>query len=107
MRICPRCGDTYPDGVLKCYAKDRTCRGKTEKIIEPVPESEIKEDEDGILGRAGEIVDLVTDKGPLTYKDIASELGLSYKRIVRLVSQMVRDGIDLKREGRPRKISLG
>ena len=74
-------------------------------VVEPI--SEPAKDEDGIKGRAGEIIDLIKDKGPMTYNQIGDALNLSYKRIVRLVSQMVRDGISLLREGKPRKVRIG
>jgi len=109
MRICPICGTKYPNDAPRCCAFDRGCRAYTVEYIEPEPveKKEVIEDEDGIIGRAGQIIDLITSQGPMTYNQIGDTLSLSYKRVVRLVSQMVRDGIDLKREGRPRKVSLG
>ena len=113
-RICPKCSKQFPHGRMRCNAEPK-CETVTVEVIVPVIETPIEVpieppdldiDSDGILGRAGEIMDLVTAKGPLTYKQLAKELDLPYKRIVRLVSQMVRDGIDITRDGKPRTVSL-
>jgi len=120
IRQCPKCGKIFRGNRSRCngyFPGGKRCETVTVEIFEDAPISppgegpdkpgpEIKEDEDGIIGRAGEIVDALTKFGPMAYKELAEELGLTYKRVVRLVSQMVRDGVKLKREGRPRKVRL-
>lgn len=114
MRKCPKCGKLYPNDALRCCNFDRRCRAATELVFEPLPGPEAEpegkpgpEAKPEFRGRADEIIDALTKFGPMAYKELAEELGLTYKRIVRLVSQMGRDGVNLKREGRPRKVSLG
>lgn len=120
IRQCPKCGKIFRGNRSRCngyFPGGKRCETVTVEIFEDAPISppregpdkpapEVKEDEDGIIGRAGEIVDALTKFGPMAYKELAEELGLTYKRVVRLVSQMVRDGVKLKREGRPRKVRL-
>lgn len=72
----------------------------------PVPEPEAEEWPQ-VKGRADEILDALMTFGPLTYNELAKKMDVTYQRVVRLVSQMVRDGVRLNREGRPRKVSLG
>ena len=73
---------------------------------EPEPEDEdLRED---LVGQADQIHDILELMGPLTYEELGRGLDppVSPKRAARLVSQMVRDGVELKREGSPRKVSI-
>ena len=72
---------------------------------EPEPEEDLRED---LVGQADQIHDILEKFGPLTYKEVAEKLdpSVSWKRASRLVSQMIRDGVELKREGSPRKVSI-
>lgn len=75
---------------------------KVNLIVERIKPS--KEPE--LRGRADQIHDTLEELGPLTYNELAEQLGLTYKRVARLVSQMVRDGVKLTREGKPRKVNI-
>ncbi len=107
MRICPKCGKKFPWGRMRCNAEPR-CDTVTIPYIEPEPEPEIEEDlREDLQGQSDQIHDLLEEKGPLTYPEIGKALGISPTRASRLVGQMIRDGVELKREGSPRKVSLG
>ena len=71
---------------------------------DPVPEPDLRED---LKGQSDQIHDLLERHGAMSYDDIGLALGVSPKRASRLVGQMIRDGVELKREGSPRKVSLG
>lgn len=75
--------------------------------IFPIPQPLEPEEVPAFKGRAEEIMYCLREFGPLTYKELADKMDVTYQRVVRLVSQMIRDGIKLKREGKPRKVSLG
>ncbi len=72
---------------------------------EPVPWIETEPD---LKGRADQIHDALEEFGPLTYAELAEKLDppVDSKRITRLLSQMIRDGIKLKRFGKPRQVRL-
>ena len=70
---------------------------------DPVPEPDLRED---LKGQSDQIHDLLEEHGAMTYHDIGNALGVSPKRASRIVGQMIRDGVELKREGTPRKVSL-
>ena len=58
--------------------------------------------------RAREVLGVLENKGALTYEDLRNELTpvITYNRVTALVSEMIRDGIPLRREGKPIKVSL-
>lgn len=60
------------------------------------------------VSRAREVLAVLDSSGPLTYEQLHIELKppVTYNRITALVSEMIRDGISLKREGKPVKVSL-
>jgi len=88
-------------------AFSKAVEAMTDKLYPPsVPELETEEWPQ-VKGRADEILDALMAFGPLTYNELAEKMDVTYQRVVRLVSQMVRDGIRLNREGKPRKVSLG
>ena len=73
-------------------------------------EVEVEEDlREDLKGQADQIHDLLEEFGPLTYNEIGQMIvpTVSDKRAARLISQMIRDGVELKREGSPRKVSIG
>ncbi len=72
----------------------------------PEPEPDLRED---LKGQADQIHDILEDVGPLTYTEISKKLDppVSAHRASRLIGQMIRDGVELKREGSPRKVSIG
>lgn len=130
MRKCPRCGMMFPEDRKVCTT--RGCKRRTVEVIEWSDEDEamaVKDLEDGIMadpfedydededdsredlvGQSDQIHDLLEKiKEPLTYPELGQLLDppVSPKRAARLVSQMIRDGVELKREGTPRKVSLG
>jgi hypothetical protein len=59
--------------------------------------------------RAREVLAVLENRGALTYEELRKELKpqISYKRVTALVSEMIRDGIPLKREGKPVRVILG
>jgi hypothetical protein len=58
--------------------------------------------------RAGEVLGVLERSGPLSYEELRMELipPVTYKRVTALVSEMIRDGIPLIREGKPVRVSL-
>jgi hypothetical protein len=58
--------------------------------------------------RAREVLAVLERCGPLSYEELRRELKprISYNRITALVSEMIRDGIPLQREGKPVRFSL-
>ena len=83
-----------------------------EDEVEEKPEPGPKEEDDlreDLVGQADQIHDILEKSAnPLTYEELGQLLDppVSPKRAARLVSQMVRDGVELKREGTPRKVSI-
>ena len=73
---------------------------------DPVPEPDLRED---LKGQSDQIHDILENVAPLTYEDLGGRLNppVSGKRASRIIGQMIRDGVELKREGTPRKVSLG
>lgn len=83
-------------------------RAKAEVQPVPEPEPEVEEDlREDLKGQSDQIHDLLEELGSMTYAEIGIEINVSPKRAARLISQMVRDGVKLKREGKPRKVSIG
>jgi hypothetical protein len=58
--------------------------------------------------RAREVLTVLERCGALTYEELRRELKpqISYNRVTALVSEMIRDGIPLEREGKPVTVSL-
>ena len=112
MRICPKCGKEWPDDENRCRASygqpARKCDTATIEYIEPKPGPEPDSRED-LRGQADQIHDILEKSKPLTYEQIGKNLypPISPKRASRIIGQMIRDGVELKREGTPRKVSLG
>ncbi len=118
MTICPKCGKKFPFNRERCNAIPK-CETITVPYVKPEPESEIEPESEEVAeieedlredlkGQADQIHDILEDVGSLPYKELGEMLEppVSPKRVARLVSQMVRDGVELKREGSPRKVSL-
>ena len=109
MRICPKCGTLYPNDAERCCGRDRRCRVATVKVVTQ-PAVKVEEDSrEDLVGQADQIHDLLEEFGALTYPELGKKLKppVSAKRAARLVSQMCRDGIELIREGSPRKVRIG
>ena len=72
---------------------------------DPIPEPDLRED---LKGQSDQIHDILEKSKPLTYEQIGKKLDppISEKRASRIIGQMIRDGVELKREGTPRKVSL-
>ena len=58
--------------------------------------------------RAREVIAVLERNGALTYNELRIKLkpAISYNRVTALVAEMIRDGIALKKEGRPVRVSL-
>jgi len=126
IRQCPKCGKIFKGNRSRCngyFPGGKRCETVTvdisDKPIEVEPEDDMEpvhailspvepepEKELPFKGRAGQIIDILMESSPLTYNELAEKMGVTYKRAARLISQMVRDGVNLKREGKPRKVSL-
>ena len=134
MRKCPKCGKKFKGPENRCYMSYGSppikCDTVTVEILEwteedeaeaakdleeglaedPLEDDEIEnEDEDlreDLKGQSDQIHDLLEKFGPLTYKELAEKLDVSPKRASNIVGTMIRDGVELKREGSPRKVSL-
>lgn len=107
-RTCPKCGKKFPWGRMRCNGVPK-CETVTipyvEEEIQPEPE-DLRED---LKGQSDQIHDILEkSKKPLTYKQIGKKLDPSVnpKRASRIIGQMIRDGVELKREGKPRKVSI-
>ena len=59
--------------------------------------------------RARAVIAVLENHGPLAYEELCKALkpSVSYNRVTALVSEMIRDGIPLKREGKPVRVTLG
>jgi hypothetical protein len=59
--------------------------------------------------RAREVLAVLERCGPVTYEELRKELRpeVTYNRVTALVSEMIRDGVPLQREGKPVRVSLG
>ena len=80
----------------------------TAQLIKDAIQDE-KDQREDLGGQADQIHDLLEKiKEPLTYPELGKMLDppVSAKRAARLVSQMIRDGVELRREGTPRKVSI-
>ncbi len=112
--ICPKCGKKFPFNRERCNAIPK-CETITVPYVEPEPEvepevEEVEEDlREDLKGQADQIHDILEDVGSLTYEKLGNMLEppVSANRASKLVGQMIRDGVELKREGSPRKVSLG
>ena len=58
--------------------------------------------------RAREVLAALERCGPLTYEELRKELRpeVTYNRVTALVSEMIRDGVPLQREGRPVRVGF-
>ena len=67
-----------------------------------------EQDDSGKKRRAREVLRALERCGELTYEELRRELKpqVSYNRVTALVSEMIRDGVPLTREGRPVRVSL-
>ncbi len=96
------------EGILLDPFEDyeKKSKPKAKSKLKPEPEPDLRED---LRGQADQIHDLLEIYGSLTYAEIGEMLNppISEKRTSRLIGQMIRDGVELKREGKPRKVSLG
>lgn len=120
IRQCPKCGKIFKGNRSRCngyFPGGKRCETVTVEVITAKPLQEVPdprpklteaepEEVPAFKGRAEEIIYCLREFGPLTYKELADKMDVTYKRAARLVSQMVRDGVGLKREGKPRKVSL-
>ena len=133
MRQCPKCGKIFKGPEKRCYmsygSPPRKCDTVTEEVIDWTDEDEVEankdleeglaedpleDDEDAneedlredLKGQSDQIHDLLEKYGPMTYDEIGIELNVSPKRASNIVGTMIRDGVGLKREGKPRKVSL-
>jgi hypothetical protein len=79
-----------------------------ERLTDQVPPLQQQEAHFSKKRRAGEVLGVLERSGPLSYEELRSELipPVTYKRITALVSEMIRDGIPLIREGKPVRVSL-
>lgn len=80
-----------------------------EKLTEQARIKQHAEDDSDKKRRAREVLGILEKCGPLTYEELRRELKpeISYKRVTALVSEMIRDGVPLQRQGKPVKVSLG
>jgi hypothetical protein len=88
---------------------------KNTRTLERLTEHDLvkqhKEMDSGKKRRAREVLSVLERYGPLTYEELRSELKppVSYNRVTALVSEMIRDGVPLTREGqkgKPVRVSL-
>ena len=79
-----------------------------ERLTDQVPPIQQQEADSKKKRRAGEVLGVLERSGPLSYEELRMELipPVTYKRITALVSEMIRDGIPLIREGKPVRVSL-
>lgn len=102
------CGAKWDDDndTHNCPLAPKKSKKKGKKKVEPEPdEPDLRED---LRGQADQIHDLLEIYASMTYEEIGQKLNppVSPKRASRLIGQMIRDGVDLVREGVPRKVSL-
>lgn len=95
--------DPFEDYELGSKPKSKHDYPKPEVKPQAKPEPNLRED---LGGQADQIHDLLEEHGPMTYKELAEKLDVSPKRASNIVSVMIRDGVELKREGKPRKVSI-
>lgn len=79
-----------------------------EKLASGIPQSQEDIQNPEKKRRAQEVLAVLERSGPKTYEELRNELKptVSYNRITALVSEMIRDGITLKREGKPVRVSF-
>jgi hypothetical protein len=75
-----------------------------ENIHRPIPKIERSYEK----RRAREVIAVLESNGELTYNQLRNSLKppISYNRVTALIAEMMRDGIALKKRGRPVKVSL-
>lgn len=97
-------------GVLENLANVTEKNTNTlEKLAGNAPQINGTEPEKDRKRRAREVLAVLESCGPLTYEELRRELKptITYKRVTALVSEMIRDGVPLVRQGKPVKVSLG
>jgi hypothetical protein len=79
-----------------------------EKLIGKTNAPSIKIEKEDKKRRAREVLAVLEQNGALTYNELRLMLKppISYKRVTALIAEMTRDGIELKKQGRPVKVSL-
>lgn len=79
-----------------------------EALFSKVETGPSKQEEADKHRRAREVLAVLERCGPLGYEELRKELEpeVSYNRITALVSEMIRDGVPLRREGKPVKVSV-
>jgi hypothetical protein len=67
-----------------------------------------EQDDSSKKKRAREVITVLERCGELTYEELRRELKpqVSYNRVTALVSEMIRDGVPLGRDGKPVRVSL-
>ena len=80
-----------------------------ENLASQSPVKEYEEQTSDKKRRAREVLAVLERRGPLTYEELRKELKpeVTYNRVTALVSEMIRDGVPLLREGKPVRVSLG
>jgi hypothetical protein len=79
-----------------------------ERMAEHIKTPISKNDSSDKKRRAKEVIAVLERNGALTYNELRIKLKpqISYNRATALVAEMIRDGITLKKQGRPVKVSL-
>ena len=99
------------DGIMADPFEDYKTKPKpkVKPKAKPEPEPDEPDLREDLKGQSDQIHDLLEEYGSLTYAGIGEMLDppVTPTRASRLVGQMIRDGVELKREGSPRKVSLG
>lgn len=80
-----------------------------ESVASQTPVNRHKEQTSDKKRRAREVLAVLERCGPLTYEELRKELKpeVTYNRVTALVSEMIRDGVPLQREGKPVRVSFG
>ena len=79
-----------------------------EKFVGKTPIIQHEANESHKKRRAREVLAVLERSGALTYEELRKELRppVTYNRVTALVSEMIRDGIPLTREGKPVRVDL-
>ena len=101
-----RAMEDLEDGIMADPFEDYHPKAKPK--AKPAPEEpDLRED---LKGQSDQIHDILEKSNhPLSYEQIGKNMypPVNEKRAARIIGQMIRDGVELKREGSPRKVSLG
>ena len=94
-------------GVLETLAAltERNTDALERLAAGPTPTIPQNPDESNKKRRAREVLSVLERSGSMTYEELRSALKppVSYNRVTALVSEMIRDGIALRRDGEPGK----